>query len=57
MPFGYKPVFVQEAQGHSRGIWVLSCIQNIQFVLVDQFTQSVTFRLQRRNVSWFCFAK
>ena len=37
-------------------IWVLSCIQNIQFLLMENSTQAITFKIERRNFSWFCSA-
>lgn len=52
----YKPLFLQEAHGHSGGIWVLSCCDDVSFALVDSCFQAITFSIKRRNVLWNCTA-
>lgn len=49
---GYKPLFIHEARGHSGGIWVLSCSDDIVVSLVDNFYQMITFNIQRQTGSW-----
>lgn len=54
LALGYKPVFLQEAQGHSKGIWILSAIDDVTFSLVDTTRQTITFSVKRRDVTWYC---
>lgn len=49
---GYKPLFLQEARGHSGGLWVLSNSTATTFTLVDSMQQAITFSVSRRNDSW-----
>lgn len=53
---GYTPLFIQEAQGHSGGIWVLSCVRDVTFTLIDTMTQAITFEVRVRNAFWYCSA-
>lgn len=53
---GYKPLFLQEARGHSGGIWVLSCCVDVSFSLIDTSFQAITFSVHKRNVTWCCTA-
>lgn len=32
---GYKPIFIQEANGNCGGIWILSCSTDIDISLLD----------------------
>jgi hypothetical protein len=50
---GYKPIFLQEAHGHSGGIWVLSNSSDIVFTLLDSMRQAITFEIKMSNVSWY----
>lgn len=49
-------MFVQEARGHSGGIWILTCKDDLACSLIDNNQQVITFSIQRRNVKWFCSA-
>lgn len=51
---GYKPLFLQEANGHSGGIWILSCVNDITVSLTDSIHQAISFSIQKRNVVWHC---
>lgn len=53
---GYNLVFIEEARGHSSGIWVLSCVDNIMFTLVSSNIQAINFAIRKGNVNWFCSA-
>lgn len=53
---GYKLIFIQEARGHSRGIWVLSCKEDLVFSLIDSMFQAITFSVSKGNFSWFISA-
>lgn len=51
---GYKPLFLQEASGHSGGLWVLSNSPDTTFTLVESMNQAITFSVNRRSDTWFC---
>lgn len=53
---GYKPLFLQEANGHSGGIWILSCVNDITVSLTDSIHQAISFSIQKRNVARHCSA-
>lgn len=53
---GYKPIFIQEARGHSGGIWVLSNRDDIIFDLVYSTHQAITLSIRKQNVVWYCSA-
>src|ERR1044072_8223648 len=54
---GFNPIFIQEARGFSGGIWVLlNNRSNVNFRVVDNHEQVVTFELWRENVAWVCSA-
>lgn len=38
---GYNAIFIQEARGHSGGIWVLSSLQDTIFELIDSMYQAL----------------
>lgn len=51
---GYKPLFLQEARGHSGGLWVLANTSDTSFALVDSMQQAITFSVNRRSDTWYC---
>lgn len=53
---GYKLIFIQKAHGHSGGIWVLSCKEDLVFSLIDTMFQAITFSVSKGNNSWFVTA-
>jgi hypothetical protein len=53
---GYSAIFIQEARGHSGGIWVLSCRQDLTFTLISSMVQSITFSISKGMAKWACSA-
>ncbi|MCH86112.1 RNA-directed DNA polymerase (Reverse transcriptase), partial [Trifolium medium] len=53
---GYSAIFIQEARGHSGGIWVLSCRQDLTFTLISSMFQSITFFISKGMAKWACSA-
>lgn len=51
---GFKPLFLQEAIGHSGGIWILTSIDDVVFTLMDSMRQAIPFSIQKCNKIWFC---
>lgn len=45
---------MQEARGHSGGIWILSNRNNVNFDLVNSYPQPITFDIKKMNASWRC---
>lgn len=53
----YKPLFIQEARGYSRGIWVLSSVTDIFVSLVDICYQMITFAtIHKGQATWVLLA-
>lgn len=53
---GYKPVFIEEARGHSGGIWVLSCRDDLTYSLIHSMSQAITFSIRKKDSMWYCTA-
>jgi endonuclease/exonuclease/phosphatase family metal-dependent hydrolase len=53
---GYNLVFIQEARGHSGGIWILSNRTDLCFTLIDSISQAITFTISKGLASWCCTA-
>nr|KYP52498.1 hypothetical protein KK1_025618 [Cajanus cajan] len=51
---GYTPCFIQEAQGHSGGIWILSCRKDFTYNLVDSMPNAITFTIKKLDIQWTC---
>lgn len=51
---GFNPLFIQEAVGHSSGIWVLSSVIDITCSLLYSMSQTITFSINNRTVTWYC---
>lgn len=51
---GYSSLFILEAQGHSRGIWILTIRMDVNFSLVDSMPQSITFVIKKLTCHWYC---
>ncbi|KHN28814.1 hypothetical protein glysoja_009456, partial [Glycine soja] len=51
---GYSSLFIQEAQGHSRGIWILTIRMDVNFSLVESMPQSITFVIKKLTCHWYC---
>ncbi|WJX93701.1 GPN-loop GTPase qqt1 [Trifolium repens] len=51
---GYNLVFIQEARGHSGGIWILSNRTDLCFTLIDSISQAITFTISKGLASWCC---
>ena len=56
LSLGYKLVFIQEARGHSRGIWILSNSIDLKFTLIDSMSQAITFTISKGIALWYCTA-
>lgn len=54
LSLGYNPLFLQEARGHSGGLWVLSNSPETTCTLVDTMNQAITFSVSRRTTTWYC---
>lgn len=53
---GYNLIFVQEARGHSGGIWILTNRDDLTFNLIDSSFQAITFSISKGNASWYVSA-
>lgn len=51
---GFNPLFIQEAVDHSSGIWVLSSVIDITCSLLYSMSQTITFSINNRTVTWYC---
>jgi len=51
---GFKPIFIQEANGHADGIWILSNRADLSFQFVDTHPQIITFSVSKLQQIWFC---
>lgn len=52
----YKPVEIQEAIGHSSGIWILSCVQSTTITGLGSMYQAITFLIQCKDEVWCCIS-
>ena len=52
MKMGYEPVAIEEAQGHSGGLWILSSTSGISYSVVDSCSQAITVEISKANRKW-----
>lgn len=55
-PLNYEPVEIQEAWGHSSGIWILSCVENTTITILDNMHKAITFLIQRKEHFYLCIS-
>ncbi|KAF7835740.1 ribonuclease H [Senna tora] len=49
---GYEAIAVNEASGHSGGIWVMSNLPKDEFEILLSTAQAITFKLGRNDKTW-----
>ena len=56
LSLGYTEIVIEEARGHAGGIWVLSNVPNVHFMVEDVTQQVITFNVGLDGTWWTCSA-